>query len=179
MNGIKPSSGFQKSLSDANVSRWIESVSRQGGVCQPYMRKIAAAGNKTEMFRVLCDVNGGAWLFELHAKGVPLPIEQFLKEYAAYVNGKKTVEYPSGYTSKFYCRNIGKVVADTTIVYLLECKDANVNVPMNKYPTVVLSHGSSAEIAMGAGSRLNIELYGDAKYTLVDGDKSKVRVTQH
>lgn len=162
------------------VEEWVKSVSRKGGVCQPYMRKIAAASNKTEVFRVLCDVNGGDWLFDLHAQGVPLPIEQFLKEYAAYVNGGKTVEYPSGYTSSFYCRhNERLVVADTTIVYLLECREAKVNVPMNKYPTVVLSHGSSAEIAMGAGSRLNIELYGDAKYTLVEGDKSKVRVMQH
>jgi hypothetical protein len=162
------------------VEEWVKSVSRKGGVCQPYMRKIAAASNKTEMFRVLCDVNGGAWLFGLHSEGVHLPIEQFLKEYGAYINGGKTVEYPSGYTSSFYCRYDERlVVADTTIVYLFECKDAKVNVPMNKYPTVVLSHGSSAEIAMGAGSRINIELCGDAKYTLVDGDKSKVRITQH
>lgn len=162
------------------VEEWVKAMSRQGGVCQPYMRKIAAAGNKTEMFRVLCDVNGGAWLFDLHAQGVPLPIEQFLKEYAAYVNGGKTVEYPSGYTSVFYCRYNGRlVVADTTIVYLLECKGAKVNVPMNKYPTLVLSNGSVVEIVMHAGSRLNIELYGDAKYTLAEGDKSKVRITQH
>lgn len=162
------------------VEEWVKSVSRKGGVCQPYMRKIAAASNKTEMFRVLCDVNGGAWLFDLHANGVPLPIEQFLKEYAAYVNGKKTVEYPNGYTSKFYCRHSDEVIqADTTIVYLLECKDVRVVVPMNKYPTVVLSNGSGANIVMRSGSRLNIELYGDAEYCLVDGDKSKVRVTQH
>lgn len=162
------------------VEEWVKAMSRQGGVCTPYMRKIAAVSNKTEMFRVLCDVNGGAWLFDLHADGVRLPIEQFIKEYAAYVNGKKTVEYPSGYTSKFYCRHSDDVIqADTTIVYLLECRDAKVNVPMNKYPTVVLSHGTTAEIAMGAGSRLNIELYGDAKYTLVEGDKTKVRIIQH
>lgn len=162
------------------VEEWVKKMSRQGGVCTPYMRKIAAASNKTEMFRVLCDVNGGAWLFDLHSKGVPLPIEQFHKEYAAYVNGGKTVEYPSGYTSKFYCRYIGvEIVADTTIVYLLECKDVRVVVPMNKYPTVVLSHGTTAEIKMCAGSRLNLELYGDAEYCLVDGDKSKVRITQH
>ena len=162
------------------VDGWVKAMSRRGDVCTAYMRKIAAVSNKTEMFRVLCDVNGGAWLFDLHADGVPLPIEQFLKEYAAYVNGGKTVEYPDGYTSKFYCRHSGDVIqADTTIVYLLECKGAKVNVPMSKYPTVVLSHGSYAEITMGAGSRLNIELYGDAKYTIVDGDKSKVRVMQH
>jgi hypothetical protein len=163
------------------VEEWVKAMSRQGGVCTPYMRKIAAASNRTEMFRVLCDVNGGAWLFDLHANGVPLPIEQFLKEYAAYVNGGKTVEYPSGYTSKFYCRHDSNwaIIADTTIVYLLECKDVRVVVPTNKYPTVVLSNGSYAEITMCAGSRLNIELYGDAKYTLADGDKSKVRITQH
>lgn len=162
------------------VEEWVKSVSRNGGVCQPYMRKIAAASNKTEMFRVICDVNGGDWLFDLHANGAKLPIEQFLKEYAAYVNGGKTVEYPSGYTSSFYCRyNDRLIVADTTIVHLLECKGAKVNVPMNKYPTLALSHGTTAEITIGAGSRLNIELYGDAKYTLVEGDKSKVRVMQH
>lgn len=162
------------------VDGWVKAMSRRGDVCTAYMRKIAAVSNKTEMFRVLCDVNGGAWLFGLHADGVPLPMEQFQKEYAAYVNGGKTVEYPDGYTSKFYCRHSGDVIqADTTIVYLLECKYAKVNVPMSKYPTVVLSHGSYAEITMGAGSRLNIELYGDAKYTLVEGDKTKVRVMQH
>ena len=163
------------------VGEWIKMMSRQGGVCQSYMRKIAAASNKTEMFRVLCDVNGGAWLFDLHANGVTLPIEQFMKEYAAYVNGGKTVEYPNGYTSKFYCRHDFNwaIIADTTIVYLLECKDVRVVVPTNKYPTVVLSNGSDVDIVMCAGSRLNIELYGDAKYTLVDGDKSNVRITQH
>lgn len=161
------------------VEEWVKAMSRQGGVCQSYMRKIAAASNKTEMFRVLCDVNGGAWLFDLHAKGVPLPIEQFLKEYAAYVNGGKTVEYPNGYTSRFYCRTEETVFASSTILYLLECKGIRVFVPMNKYPTLVLSHGSDVDIVMCAGSQLNIELYGDAKYTLVEGDKSKVRITQH
>lgn len=160
------------------VGEWVEAMSRRGGVCTPYMRRIAAASNKTEMFRVLCDVNGGAWLFDLHASGVPLPIEQFLKEYAAYVNGGKTVEYPDGYTSKFYCRNLGEIEADTTLVYMLESK-ARVYVPMNKYPTLILSHGTDATIKMGVCSRMNIELYGDAKYTLADGDKSKVRVMQH
>ena len=161
------------------VDEWVKAMSRQGGVCQPYMRKIAAASNKTEMFRVLCDVNGGAWLFDLHSQGVKLPIEQFLKEYAAYVNGGKTVEYPSGYTSKFYCRNLGEVVADTTIVYLLECMDADVYVPANKYPTLVLSDGSQAEVTLDKGARLNVELYGDSCINGIIGDKSKVRIMQH
>ena len=161
------------------VGEWVKTMSRQGGVCTPYMRKIAAASNKTEMFRVLCDVNGGAWLFDLHTNGVPLPIEQFMKEYVAYVNGGKTVEYPNGYTSKFYCRHLGEIEADTTIVYLLECMDADVHVPMNHYPTLVLSDGSQADVTLGNGARLNVELYGDSCINGINGDKSKVRITQH
>ena len=161
------------------VNEWVELIQRQGGVCNDYMRKLNAVTNKTELFRVLCDVNGGAWLFDLHANGLQLPIEQFLKEYAAYVNGGKTVEYPNGYTSKFYCRHLGEIEADTTIVYLLECMDADVHVPMNHYPTLVLSDGSQAEVTLGKGARLNVELYGDSCINGINGDKSKVRITQH
>lgn len=160
-----------------SVKNFIDAASRSGLVCQDYMRKIAAAGNKAEMFRVLCDVNGGSWLFDLHANGVQLPIEQFLKEYAAYVNGGKTVEYPGGYTSKFYCKYADKdseIVADTTFVWLLECKDVKVVVPDNAYPTVTLSDGSSAEITLGKGSRINLETYGTSA-AKVHGDNAKVR----
>jgi hypothetical protein len=161
------------------VDEWVKAMSRQGGVCQPYMRKIAAVSNKTEMFRVLCDVNGGAWLFDLHANGVPLPIEQFLKEYAAYVNGKKTVDYPSGYTSKFYCRQDGcEIIADTTLLWLLECRDMTVRVPKNAFPTIVLSRGSSATIDMTVGWKANLELYGKAFYK-IDGYANNVKLTIH
>lgn len=161
------------------VNEWIELIQRQGGVCTDYMRKLKAVTNKTEMFRILCDVNGGAWLFDLHAKGVNLPVDSFLTEFRNYVNGKKSVDYPNGYTSKFYCRHVGEIVADTTLVYLLECMDADVVVPKNRYPTLILSDGSQAEITLEEGTRLNVELYGDSFVNGINGDKSKVRITKH
>lgn len=161
------------------VNEWVELIKRQGGVCNDYMRKLNAVTNKTEMFRVLCDVNGGAWLFDLHERGVKIPIDSFLKEFANYVNGKKVVEYPNGYTSKFYCRHIGEITADTTLVYLLECMDADVVVPKNHYPTLILSDGSQAEVTLEEGTHLNIELYGDACINGIIGDESKVRITKH
>lgn len=163
------------------VNEWVELIQRNGGVCNDYMRKLNAVTNKTEMFRVLCDVNGGAWLFELHAKGAQIPIDSFVQEFKNYINGNKVVDYPSGYSSKFYCRHQDEnfpIEADTTLVYLLECKDAKVVVPMNSYPTLILSHGTSADIKMLAGTRLNLELYGEARYK-IEGDKSKVRITKH
>lgn len=161
------------------VNEWVELIQRQGGVCNDYMRKLNAVTNKTEMFRVLCDVNGGAWLFELHAKGVQIPIDSFVQEFKNYINGKKTMEYPEGYKSKFHCRQNGtEIVADTTIVYVLECKDVNIVTPKNAYPTVILSGGSSAKITMNDGWRLNLELYGNARYEL-DGNDFNVKITKH
>lgn len=166
-----------------SVNEWVELIQRQGGVCNSYMRKLAAVTNKTEMFRVLCDVNGGAWLFDLHAKGVQLPIVSFLNEFKNYVNGQKVVDYEvdldKHYTSKFYCRHIGEIVADTTLVYLLECMDADVFIPKNSYPTLILSDGSQAEVTLDEKARLNVELYGDACINGINGSEARVRITKH
>ena len=161
------------------IKDWIENMSRSGLVCSDYMRKISAADSREDIFRVLCDANGGNWLFEQHAKNVPLPIDEFCKEFSNYLNGKRVMEYPQGYTSKFYCRSTEPDIdADTTLVYLLECMDMEVYVPKNKYPSVILSDGSHADVVLGEGARANIELYGDASVNVV-GDMSRVRITKH
>lgn len=161
------------------IKEWVERVSRSGMVCTDYMRKISAVGTREDMFRVLCDANGGSWLFDIHAKGVPLPIEDFCKEFANYLNGNRVMEYQQGYTSKFYCRPTETdIEADTTLVYLLECKSVNVLVPRNKYPSVILSDGSYADVVLGEGARVNIELYGDARANLI-GDQSRARINKH
>lgn len=169
------------------IKDWIENMSRSGLVCSDYMRKISAADNREDIFRVLCDANGGNWLFEQHAKNVPLPIDEFCKEFSNYLNGKRVMEYPQGYTSKFYCRSFGvfseeygemmPIIADTTLLYLLECK-ISVSVPKNKYPSVILSDGSQCDLVIGEGARANVELYGDASVNII-GDMSRVRITKH
>lgn len=162
------------------IREWIEGVMRTGSVCVDYMRKIRAVETPFEVFRVLCDANGGRWLFEMHNKNPRLvPVGEFMNEYASYINGGKKMEYPQGYTSKFYCRATEPDIdADTTLVYLLECMDMEVYVPRNKYPSVIMSDGSQGDIVLGDGARVNIELYGDARVNIV-GDASKARITRH
>lgn len=159
------------------IRDWVSLMSRNGQVCTAYMRKLGAVETKEDMFRVLCDANGGAWLFELAAKDLRLlPIEQFMKEFDEYINGKRVMQYPKGYSGKFYCRHDGEIVADATLVYVLDCPDAKITVPKNKYPSVILSPHSHATIAMEPGARLNIETYGDASVKSIAGDMSRVRV---
>jgi len=161
------------------IRDWIESVSRSGMVCTDYMRKISAVETREDMFRVLCDANGGQWLFDMHAKGVTLPIDDFCKEFVNYLNGKRVMEYPQGYTSAFYCRQKGTdMEADTTLLYLLECTDMDIHIPKNMYPSIILSSGSSANVVLGDSAKVNIELYGDARVNLI-GDMSRARITKH
>ena len=161
------------------IRDWVEMMSRHGDVCTSYMRRLGAVETKEDMFRVLCDANGGAWLFDIHAKN-PLvtPVKEFMEEFKSYINGGHVMDYPEGYSSKFYCRYTGEIVADTTLVYLLECHEVQITVPANAYPSIILSKGSRAQIAMMPWARLNIETYGDAEYS-VSGDMTRVRITKH
>ena len=161
-----------------SVMDWVKGMSRSGVVCVPYMRRISAVESKADLFRVLCDANGGAWLFNIHAKEpFRVPVDDFMEEFKTYINGGRVMEYPKGYTSKLYCRYEGdiEILADTTLLYLLECR-ASVIVPPNAYPTVVLSDRSRiSSVAMLPGSRLNIELYGDAEVIGISGDLGRVK----
>lgn len=161
-----------------DTKAWIDNMERSGQVCPDYMRRLSLCTSRRDTYRVLCDANGGSWLFGLHARRVPLPIDAFMEEFKAYINGGEPAEYPGGWTSRLFCRHSGPVTADTTLLYLLECPSVQVTVPKNAYPSVILSRGTHAEIAMMPGSRLNIETYGDAVYS-VSGDMSRVRTTKH
>lgn len=158
------------------VEEWIEAMSRSGHVCREYLGRLTAANTNGEIFRILCDANGGRWLFEKHNEGVPMPMKDFMTKFSVYNNGNRVMEYPKGYTSKIYCRYDGDLVADTTLVYLLESR-ANITVPKDAFPTVILSDRSSVKVSLSPHSRLNVELYGNATYELT-GDTSRVRVTK-
>lgn len=159
------------------IKEWIDKMSGEGLVCREYMRKIAAAESKKDLFRIMCDVNGGARLFELHAGGVQVPKDVILSEFGQFVNGKNVVEYPQGYTSKFYCGHRGDVVADTTVLYLFESV-ARLCVPSNSFPMVYISSGSIVNFVMGSESRIRIEMFGNSSYS-VEGDTSNVYVKRH
>lgn len=161
------------------IKDWVALMSRNGSVCADYMRKLSVVESREDMFRVLCDANGGAWLFDLMAKGVFVPIDDFCYEFKSYINGQRVMEYPNGYSGKLYCRFDGEILADTTLVYILDCPDAKITVPKNHFPSVILSPQTDAEFVLCEGARLNIEIYGDAFVKGMSGDQTKVRTTRH
>ena len=160
------------------IKDWIDLMVAQNAVCPEGVRRLAYCSTKTDVFRVLCDSFSSEWLHEMMLKGIPLPLDQFAKEYAAFVNGNRVMEYgEKGYTSKIYVKYKDLVVADTTIVSLLDCQ-CGVEIPKNKFPRIIVSPHSKVAITMGIGSRLALDVFGDAYYT-ISGDNSKVRITKH
>lgn len=142
-------------------------------ICPEGVRKLDACETKADYFRVLCDSFAIDFIPQLLRDGVRLPIEDFCKEFGNYLNGKRVMEYPMGYTSKMYMSYRGDIVADTTIVSCIEC-GGDIIVPKNCFARVVLSHGCDFAIRMDRDSKLIIEAWGDAKYS-ISGDLARVR----
>ena len=168
-------------MNNINVNDWVEMVFRRGQVCTDYMRKWQAAETKAEKFRVLTDTNSGEWLIELDAKGVQLPVDSFCEEYKNFINGKRKVEYPQGYTSVFYCNYNGDITADATLVHVLH-GNVKINVPEYAFPKIILSNGSKAHITLEKGSRVTIENYGthDLEIKVYEGfDPDKLVINNH
>lgn len=163
-------------MNNINVNDWVEMVFRRGQVCTDYMRKWQAAETKAEKFRVLADTNSGEWLIELDAKGVQLPVDSFCEEYKNFINGKRKVEYPQGYTSVFYCGHTGDIVADATLVHIFRCA-VNITVPEYTFPKIIVSKGSKVYITVGDHARVTVEDYGAEMD--IDGYTEKVLVNKH
>lgn len=165
------------------IKQWIDNAIQSRLICTDYVRKLSYADTKEGLFRVICDPNGGNWIFDLElklkAKGLKLPKEEFKQEFKNYINGQRVMEYGDEtiYTSKFYMERTEDVIADTTIVYLLDC-NCKVIVPPNRYPNLVISDRSEVVVEMGENAHVTIDTYGDAKYVFAH-DEYKPITTHH
>lgn len=143
-------------------------------ICQEYSKRIDLAAKKDDIFKILCDANGVSFIAECQKKGIPLPYEAFKQEFAAYVNGKRVMTFNHGVTSKMYIDYTDEITADTTLLSLVRCK-ADVTIPNNKYPRIVLDKDCDVVIRMGAGSRLILDAFEGARYDIV-GDQTRARI---
>lgn len=159
----------------SRVKEYAESLSRRGYVCNGYMRRIEYADTVGDIYRIMCDVNGGERLLELHSRGVLMPLSAVESEMGRYVNGGMTETYPEGYTSKFYCMYRGNIEADSTVLFILE-SDVSVHVPENCYPRIFVSSGSVASIDVTDCYRAEVEIFGDAEVEITGDGKEKARI---
>lgn len=156
------------------INDWIEMAKKGGFICREGIQRLAYAKDREDVFRILCDSFSSDFLPDLMKRGVPVPLDVFREEYADFLDGKRVMAYPSGYTSKMYAGYEGDVTADTTIVSLIRCPKVSIAVPRNAYPRVVLSPGTEAWIAVPESSSLILDEW-EGSEAHVSGNLFKVR----
>lgn len=159
-----------------NTQRWLQLLIENNIICSKYRSRVENAETKEDIFRIVCDPNGVSFFAELLDKKIAVPFEIFSKEFASFINGKKVMTYPQGFTSKMYIGTKETITADTTLVAIYGC-DSEVSVPTNKYPKIVLGNKSNVSITVGLGARLLLDVYNGSTYT-ISGDQTHVTINK-
>lgn len=159
------------------TDEWLDTMVKRGFVCREGVERLKYATSREDRFRILCDSLAVDFIPSLLDRRHDVPLDDFLEDYSNYVNGKAVIEYPKNYTSKMYVLYQGGVVADTTLCSLIKC-DAEVVVPKNHYPSVILSRVTNAVITLCEGARLDLTVWEGATYS-ISGDLSRVRITKY
>lgn len=132
-------------------------------MCAEYKEKLLCAHSKREMFDIMSDINGLAYMSGMEGKGFTIPYEVMTAKFGGFINGKYVSER-DGYTSKVYCCycDTEPIEADTALIGIFGCGDVTVNVPDNAICRLYLDRNSRATVNVGEGAICICNFIGDS-----------------
>ena len=133
----------------------------KSAMCAEYKEKLLSAHSKREMFDIMSDINGLAFLCGMEG-GFELPYELMTEKFGGFLNGAYVAER-DGYTSKIYCCycDTEPIEADTSLIGIFGCGDVTVNVPDNAICRLYIDRNSSVTVNTGEGSICICNYAGD------------------
>lgn len=134
----------------------------KSAMCAEYKEKLLSAHSKREMFDIMSDINGLAFLCGMDG-GYTLPYELMTEKFGGFLNGRY-IANRDGYTSKVYCCYCGgePIVADTSLVGIFGCGEVTVEVPPNAICRLYIDRNSSATVNVGEGAICICGFIGDS-----------------
>ena len=114
---------------------------------------------------------GVDYLCDSIAKGWGISPIVLVKDFSHYINGNYTADF-DGYTSKLFCRFVGDVLADTTIIALVDSV-VSLEVPKNALCEVYCS--GECEINVEGEGEAAFVCYGDPKNTIINGSCNNMK----
>ena len=129
------------------------------GLCAEYTKMWNRALSKKELIDIATDANGVHFIADAISFGWGGIESSYISgEFAEYINGN--YQRRDGYTSRLYCGYSGKVVADSTILLLVDCY-CPVEVPKDIFCSVVIA-GKSDVTIVGEGRINELTIYKDS-----------------
>ena len=139
-------------------------VALEHGVCSEYIDIWNNCKSKRQIMNMCLSAKGIDYVCDSIAKGWGLSPESFCENFEPFMNGRY-VRDESGYTSKVYCRYMGRISADTTLMALIDC-EAKIDVPKNNI----------CEIYCVGNCLLDVRGEGEAVFVCY-GDEDSVKIS--
>ena len=160
------------------VHEWIKKMVDAGFTCDAYTGKLNSSVSKKDIIDVCLDANGITFLCDMQAKGFPLPYENILREYGAYINGRYKAEF-DGYSSSMYCCYFegDNVVVDTTQALFLGC-NVTIKIKRNAYVKLYVDRNCDIKVECGDNAKCIIVYWTGAKITLTDSAQGKCKLIE-
>ena len=133
----------------------------KNGLCDEYRGILGKNNNNHELFKLLCSAKGLDYMCDAIAKGWGVTTDELNERLGDWINGKETVVFDNGYSSKIYSSYKGDIIADTTALGIINCERSTIDVPLNKICEIYITGKCNIRV-VGEGSCICI-CYGDEK----------------
>lgn len=158
-----------------NTRDFINTLLFGGDICDDYKGRMAKAVTKSEIAKILADVNGSTFVCSQIAKGIELDYADAKVFMGRNLNDRQ-FEYPSengAYTSRVYCDFKGKIVVDSTQITLLG-SDVDIIIPQFHVALINKDINSACRIKCEDHAKAICTYWGD-KPIVVSGNVKMVK----
>lgn len=147
-----------------DLKQYRENASKND-LCSEYSTIWDRCASNKQIMDMALGVKGADYICDTIAKGWGISPSAISDRFVHFINGKYT--YDNKYTSKMYCQFNGEIVADTTILQIIECKCGLV-IPDNGICEVYVTGNSN--ISVSGNGRCVFVCYGNLEDITITGE---------
>lgn len=144
-------------------------------LCASYKAALRQCGDDKEMLvRLALMQQSTPYVSTACYKRLGITKEYIMKNFAEYINGRKTfddVEGVKGYTYQLYVGHNQDFDITADVTSLMWCDNPQVVVAQTKCPTIYISNHSNVHLVGDGYNSINIKLFDKSKVTIEDLDE--------
>ena len=144
-------------------------------LCASYKAALRQCGDDKEMLvRLALQQQSMPYVSTACYKRFGINKEYIMKNFAEYINGRKTfddVEGAKGYTYQMYVGYDNDFSISSDVTTLMWCSNPTITIPKTKCPTIYISNNSSVRLCFEGFNFVNIKLFDESEIIVDVMDK--------
>lgn len=145
---------------------------RKEVICDRYAVLWDGCGSKKGLMDLALSAQGADFLCDGVAKGWGISSEEIVKRFGKYINGRYVYEDEGRYSSVMYCKYVGSIDVESTLVVLI---DSDVVLSIPDWHVCDIYATGKTNISIVGGGRVRLIAYGDVCDVTVESVDSACR----